>query len=671
MAKRNEAPDIYGFALAGLFNLAANCPGMDRAVLERLASHQAAVAALAGSALTALRSSLEQPHEKDAALVEVGRRFSLTLVELLCLRLTMAAEEEVEIGHAIALLQAPVASHRPTVGLLAKTFGESLGVRAVQIVGHGAAVRNGVLRLGAEDVPLAERQLSVPLPTCLALQNVFALWPGTRLLDLSLAVPLGAQAQDALARMARQIAGSDSPEVVVIRSGEPIEARAAALQLCEQIDSPPVVIETDQLDGVAPWLYVHRGIPVFAMQLAPGDCRPAPQVPGFPGPTVVVAGPDGEFAGDGRRITDWRVPMPASEERLQLWRQHLPESLARTVAAQHRHSAARIATLARDAACAHGPGPCQVEDLESALRQAPAGLSAMAEHVPDQVGDDAMVVSPELKRDLEDLVRRCRMRDGLVDGFGPSLRARYRCGVRVLLVGPTGTGKTLAASWIATRLGLPLFRVDLSAVTSKYIGETEKNLSQLLSRAEDNEIVLLFDEADSLFGKRTEVRDAHDRFANAQTNFLLQRLENYDGIVLLTSNSRARFDSAFGRRLDVILEFAAPGAEDRRELWLAHLGSRHRLTAGEINRIAAAAELSGGQIRGAVLSAAIQAGKHGGPIDYGDLVAGLHSEYRKLGRELPEELQRAPVESPAAAGDRLLAAGDRRPGDSRPATISA
>lgn len=665
MAKFSEAPDIYGFALAGLFKTAARCAGIDRAVLERLACHEAAVAALGGSALTALRTSLEHAHENDAALVEVGRRFSLTLVELLCLRLTMAAEEEIEIGHAIAHLQAPVASHRPTVGLLSKTFGDSLGVRAVQIVGHGAAVRNGVLRLSSDDVPLSERQVSVPLPTCLALQNVFALWPGTRLLKLPLLVALGVEARNCLARMARQLADSESPEVVVIRSGEPIEARAAAVQLCELINSPPVIIETDQLDGVAPWLYVHRAIPIFPMQLAPGDCRPAPQVPGFPGPTVVVAGPDGEFAGDGRRITDWRIPMPAREDRFQLWRQHVPEPLAHTLAAQHRHSAARIATLARDAAYARGPADWQLQHVQAAAREAPAGLSAMAEYVRDEVSDDALVVPPDLKADLEDLVRRCRMRDGLVDGFGPSLRARYRPGVRVLLVGPTGTGKTLAASWIATRLGLPLFRVDLSAVTSKYIGETEKNLSQLLSRAEDNELVLLFDEADSLFGKRTEVRDAHDRFANAQTNFLLQRLENHDGIVLLTSNSRARFDSAFGRRLDVILEFAAPGAEERRELWLAHLGRQHRLLPAEINRIAAAAELSGGQIRGAVLSAAIQAGKHQGPIAYDDLVAGLQSEYRKLGRQLPEELPRTTAVEQRATSD------EQRFPHQRPATISA
>jgi hypothetical protein len=639
MNRKDEESDILTFALAGLSQLAAGCNGLDSAVAGRLSRAQALVGTNADSLLSTFKKSLQTPLEDDYPIVEMARQFSLTLVEILCLRLTMSAEEDLEVGHAIAQLQTPVTGHRPTVGLMAHAFGESMGVRAVQVIGHGSAVRHGILVVGVEDIPLSERQVSVPLPTCLALQGVTAPWPNTRALELSIPVPLGQQSESHLEGIAQQLTESNHPELVVIRSAEPIEARAAVLHLCRALQSPPVLIETETMQGLAPWLFIHGAVPVFPLQLGPGERRPAPQVPSFPGPTIVIASTDGEFESDGRRITDWRIPTPSRHERLDLWKQYVPGALATVLASEHRHSAARIATLGREIASMHPSVDLSLKDVQTATRKAPIGLRALAEIVPDEVSDAALVVPLELSHELEVLILRCRLREGLADGFGAALQARYRPGVRALLIGPSGTGKTLAASWIATRLGRPLFRVDLSAISSKYIGETEKNLSQLLSRAEENEIVLLFDEADSLFGKRTEVRDAHDRFANAQTNFLLQRLENYDGIVLLTSNSRARFDSAFARRLDIILEFPFPGPEERRALWLAHLGEAHTLTSAEINQISVAADLSGGQIRNAVLAAAIHASRHGGAIRLTDLTAGLLVEYRKLGRQLPEELK--------------------------------
>ena len=192
--------------------------------------------------------------------------------------------------------------------------------------------------------------------------------------------------------------------------------------------------------------------------------------------------------------------------------------------------------------------------------------------------------------------------------------------------------------WLATRIGLPLYRVDLASVTSKYIGETEKNLALLFARAEQAEVVLLFDEADALFGKRTEGREANDRFANAQTNYLLQRIESFEGIALLTSNTRARFDSAFTRRLDAIIEFPVPTAEERRSLWLAHLGDQHGIDATELNRLASSCDLAGGHIRNAVLAAAAQTRQSGGSIRCEDVRQAIAAEYRKLGKPPPQRL---------------------------------
>jgi SpoVK/Ycf46/Vps4 family AAA+-type ATPase len=251
------------------------------------------------------------------------------------------------------------------------------------------------------------------------------------------------------------------------------------------------------------------------------------------------------------------------------------------------------------------------------------------------------VLQEGVRADLELLLLRCRGRDRLVEGLGQAARTRFHPGVKALMVGPSGTGKTLAAGWLASRLGLPLYRVDLAAVTSKYIGETEKNLSDLMARAEQAEVVLLFDEADSLFGRRTEVKEANDRFANAQTNYLLQRIETYDGIVVLTSNSRERFDSAFSRRLDAIVDFSLPGPRERHALWLAHLGEGHRLSEAELNRLAGVVDVAGGAIRNVVLAAAVLAREAGRPIALADVQRGLEAEYRKLSQSLPQELGEA------------------------------
>jgi hypothetical protein len=409
----------------------------------------------------------------------------------------------------------------------------------------------------------------------------------------------------------------------------------------------PLFLEGDPPPGLGPWLWLAAAIPVLCLELAPGDRRRVKDVPGWSGPMLVAAGPDGSFERDGDTLPAWRVPVASAVERTKLWQlatgnAELGERLGRT----HRHACARIAELA-SAGRYHAElrGVTRIGDDEiAAAARAGTGsdLGMLAELLPDPIPDDALVLPTAIRNELESLTLRCVGRDALADGLGPAARARYRPGVRALLVGPSGTGKTLAAAWLATRLGLPIYRVDLASVTSKYIGETEKNLAQLFARAEHAEVVLLFDEADSLFGKRTDVKDANDRFANAQTNYLLARIESYEGIAILTSNSRARFDSAFTRRLDVIVEIPAPGPEERRDLWAAHLGTAHSLTAADLNRLAASCELAGGHIRNIVFAAAALARARQAPIDRADLRLAAAAEYRKLGKSLPAELANWP-----------------------------
>jgi len=205
-------------------------------------------------------------------------------------------------------------------------------------------------------------------------------------------------------------------------------------------------------------------------------------------------------------------------------------------------------------------------------------------------------------------------------------------GVTALFAGDSGTGKTMSAEVVAGHLGLDLYAVNLASVLDKYIGETEKNLERIFQEADRVNAVLLFDEADALFGKRSEVRDAHDRYANTEVAYLLQRMETFDGLAVLATNLRANLDEAFARRLDMVIDFPAPDAGLRRALWERCLGPA--LPRGpdlDLDFCAEAFELSGGSIRAAAITAAYLAAEAGGAVGMGELVRAVQREYRKLG----------------------------------------
>lgn len=640
------APSLRSFVLAAGAAIVHAAPDDDVPLeLQYLERHRAQVAGPGEVWHAHLVEYLATPDEADLPLLALARELHLSLAELLAVALATAVEDGLMAGRALAYLQSPLGGSRPTLGLAASLLRDlPQCAYAADEIAAGPAQRAGVLTLQG-DGPLPERVLCVPSPVALALRGLDSDWPGITL-DLAgqPATTLPASILEDAARHARALAAAPS-RGLVIRSGSPAEARAIACVIAERLKRRAAFIDTDRLAGLGPWLVLRGHVPVFCLDLAPGEHRRLPDIPGYGGALLAVCGPDGTVEARGDATPSWRVPMPAIDERRQLWQHALGDGeLAQQLAADHRHSSGRIAELARAArhlAMLDGRATSQRRDFTAAARLAEApGLGALAQPVTDPVDDDALVVPPVLRTELEALVARCRVRESLADDLGPAARARYHPGVRTLFVGPSGTGKTLAASWLATRLGVPLYRVDLSAVTSKYIGETEKHLAQLLARAEHAEIALLFDEADSLFGKRTDVKDSNDRYANAQTNYLLQRIETFDGIAVLTSNSRARFDSAFSRRLDAIIEFPTPGPDERRALWLAHLGPAHGLAAAEINQLAATVDLAGGHIRNVVLAAAASARADGRVLASADLVRCIAAEYRKLGRQMPAGLPR-------------------------------
>ncbi|MFI1567574.1 AAA family ATPase [Streptomyces sp. NPDC020490] len=311
------------------------------------------------------------------------------------------------------------------------------------------------------------------------------------------------------------------------------------------------------------------------------------------------------------------------------------EALAEAVAA-HRldsgqlHRAADVAV--RTAALAGRP--VRPDDLRSAVRaQNGAGLDRLARRVEPGVGWDDLVLPPSTHRRLRELALRARHREQVLGQWGMRPGGGRGRGVIALFAGESGTGKTMSAEVVAAELGMDLYVVDLSTVVDKYIGETEKNLERIFTEASAVNAVLLFDEADAIFGKRSEVKDAHDRHANIESAYLLQRMESFDGIAVLTTNLRANLDEAFTRRLDVVADFPVPDSGRRLDLWERCLGDRLP-RAGDLDLAFCADrfELAGGSIRACAVTAAYLAAESGSPLTMRQLVTAVAQEYRKLGR---------------------------------------
>jgi AAA+ superfamily predicted ATPase len=271
-----------------------------------------------------------------------------------------------------------------------------------------------------------------------------------------------------------------------------------------------------------------------------------------------------------------------------------------------------------------------MEQLWNACRvEARPRLEGLAQHIESAVTWDDLVLPERELEQLRQIAVHVRQRIKVHESWGFAERRSRGLGISALFTGPSGTGKTTAAEVLAHELRLDLFRIDLSQVISKYIGETEKNLSRVFDAAEGGSAVLLFDEADALFGKRTEVKDSHDRYANIEVSYLLQRMEAYRGLAILTTNRKSALDQAFLRRLRFIIEFAFPDAAQRVELWRRIFPARTPTEALNIERLARL-RVSGGNIHNIAMAAAFLAADAGQPVRMEHLLLAARSEFAKL-----------------------------------------
>lgn len=262
-------------------------------------------------------------------------------------------------------------------------------------------------------------------------------------------------------------------------------------------------------------------------------------------------------------------------------------------------------------------------------------LGHLARRVVPKVDWSDLVLPDEHLTQLREIIARARFAHIVHEewGFGETIRGSY--GVSALFSGESGTGKTLSAQVIARELGLPMYRIDLSAVVSKYVGETEKNLNVIFNEARSSNAILFFDEADAIFGKRSEVKDAHDRYANIEVAYLLQQVEEYEGVAILATNMRQNLDEAFTRRLDFLIDFPFPEAADRERLWAVHFPARAPLDqAVSMAELGKRYPLAGGNIRNAALAAAYLAAADGGVITMQHIQTAIRREHQKMGRLL-------------------------------------
>jgi hypothetical protein len=294
---------------------------------------------------------------------------------------------------------------------------------------------------------------------------------------------------------------------------------------------------------------------------------------------------------------------------------------------------ARASESARVQAAYEGARLSAAHVRQGARAQNAASLERLARRIVPAVGWDDLVLPSSTVDQIRELAARARHRDQVLSDWRMRPGGGRGRGITALFAGDSGTGKTMSAEVIAGELGLDLYAINLATVVDKYVGETEKNLDRLFTEAAGVNGVLLFDEADAIFGKRSEVRDAHDRYANIESAFLLQRMESFDGLAVLATNLRANLDEAFTRRLDAVVDFPVPDSRLRRALWERCLGGRlPRADDLDLDFCASAFQLSGGNIRSATLTAAYLAADAGRPVRMADLIRAVQREYRKLGR---------------------------------------
>ena len=629
----------------------------------------------------AARATASLDAQVDLRLVRLQRRFGLDDVDVDLLLFCLAPELDLRYERLYAYLQDDVTKKRPSVDLLLTFVASDLAERLAsrRRFAPTAPLRRSLLvelndEGGAASSSLAARSVRLA-------DRVVAHLLGQD--DLDEAVRVHARLERATAGVADLVVGrrtaralqavvdgatTGGSRVVHLHGVPGIGKAEAAAAVCFDLARPLLVVDLERVvdEGIdefeASWaalvrearlqdavLYL-RGWDVVLVAARARLLETITAELQTVDDLVFVAGQRAwEPAGTARSLPFVGVHLPALDvaQRTRLWRQEL-ETIPQVGGAI-------------DAAVLSGKfrfGPVQIRDAAASARKSETARSDQSMKTPtlqavheacrlhsnQQLSRVSRKITPKHRWDdivlpadrltmLRDICNHIKYRGRVYGEWGFGEKLAMGKGLAVLFAGPSGTGKTMAADIIAGELGLDLFKIDLASIISKYIGETEKNLGSVFDEAETSNAILFFDEADALFGKRSEVRDSHDRYANVEVGYLLQRIEEYEGVAILASNFRKNMDDAFVRRLHFTVDFPFPGIVERGRIWESVWPSdTPRAASIDAQDLGRRFEMTGGNIRNVALAAAFLAADAGGCVELGHVLRATQREYQKMGK---------------------------------------
>ncbi|TCP41867.1 ATP-binding protein [Rhodovulum marinum] len=620
------------------------------ALRAALARHAQALAAHV-SAPTVAPGPLPRETAAGSALETLALRFGLSPLEADLLALAAGPDLHAGLASAIA---AATGGPRTDVSLALTV----LGPDAWTALCPGAALRHHRLLALEGPGPMLRRSLSVDERILHFLMGLNYLDP--HLSGLMRAIPLpdtppaGSAGQSA-AEIARAWDTAGPLPVLLLAGPDPATARAAFTAAAAALGLTPWRIAAADVPAATPErhalaLYLDRELALTdgaaLIEAGPDGAETARALADvMQGPTAIAA-PDPAPPDRAPRLRI-ETAAPDISERRALWREALGAPRATALGPALDRLAGQFGLdrgaigAAADTLAPDSPPDALAPTLWQAARiQGRRRLDGLAQRIDSRATWDDLVLPAATLAHLADLAAHVRQSWRVSESWGWRAKSPRGLGAAALFAGASGTGKTLAAEVIAGELALDLYRIDLSQVVSKYIGETEKNLARVFDAAEASGAILLFDEADALFGKRSEVRDSHDRYANIEVSYLLQRMEAYRGLAILTTNQKGALDSAFLRRLRFVVTFPFPDAAARMAIWTRIFPAATPVSGLDPSRLGRL-NLSGGSIRSIALNASYLAAETGGPVTMGHVLAAVEREYAKLEKPFTAAERRA------------------------------